>query len=298
MDRTIRYDIEKDSQGFRISQFLKHKGYSSQNLTELKKMPDSVLLNDESCYMNRILTAGDRLTIQIREEAASDQVLPVDLPFGLVYEDEDILVVDKPAGMPIHPSMNNHDNTLANALAYYYKKQDKPFIFRCSNRLDRDTSGLTVIAKHMVSGSILAGAVIKRDMHRSYLAIVAGHVWPEKGRIEAPLGRKEGSIIERTIDREHGEYAATNYEVAAYLKDHTLLSLRLETGRTHQIRIHMKYAGFPLIGDYLYNPDMTYIQRQALHSASLSFTHPITGKRMEFQAPLPADMQSVVDRLS
>ena len=119
-----------------------------------------------------------------------------------------------------------------------------------------------------------------------------------EGRIEAPLGRKEGSIIERTVDWENGEYAATNYRVVKYLKDHTLVSLRLETGRTHQIRIHMKYLGYPLIGDYLYHPDKRHISRQALHSARLSFVHPMTKEAMTFEAPLPEDMQHAVDILS
>ena len=285
MNRILYYQITEVSQGFRISQYLRHLGYSSQNLTELKKMPDSVLLNDTPCFMNRTLTAGDTLTVRICETENSPQIIPVELSLSIVYEDEDILVVNKPAGMPIHPSMNNYKNSLANGLAWYYQEQGKPFIFRCTNRLDRDTS------------SILSAAVVNHEIHREYMAIVAGHVTPETGRIEAPLGRKEGSIIERTVDFENGEYAATNYRVLQYLDGHTLVALKLETGRTHQIRIHMKYLGFPLIGDYLYNPDMRYIGRQALHSARLSFVHPMTREPMCFDAPLPDDMQKVVDTL-
>ena len=298
MDRVLNYSITKENEKYRISQYLRHLGYTGQSLTELKKMPESILLNGDPCYMNRTLSEGDTLTVHIQETASSEQVIPVKLPLSIIYEDGDILVVDKPAGMPTHPSMNNYTNSLANALAWYYKEQGKPFIFRCTNRLDRDTSGLTVIAKHMVSSGILAGAVTRHDIHREYLAIVSGHVTPAEGRIEIPLGRKEGSIIERTVDWENGEYAATNYRVVNYLKGHTLVALRLETGRTHQIRIHMKYLGFPLIGDYLYYPDMRYISRQALHSARLSFVHPMTKETMTFEAPLPDDMQHTVDVLS
>ena len=298
MERILHYDLTSENEGYKICQYLRHLGYTGQNLTELKKMRESILLNGEPCYMNRILSAGDVLTVHIQETAVSEQVVPVNLALSIVYEDEDILVVDKPAGMPTHPSMNNYTNSLANALAWYYKEQGKPFIFRCTNRLDRDTSGLTVIAKHMVSSGILAGDVTRHAIHREYLAIVSGHVNPLEGRIEAPLGRKEGSIIERTVDWENGEYAAINYRVVKYLKDHTLVSLRLETGRTHQIRIHMKYLGYPLIGDYLYNPDMRYISRQALHSARLSFVHPMTKEAMTFEVPLPDDMQHAVDVLS
>lgn len=298
MNRILHYTITEENSGFRISQYLRHLGYSSQNLTELKKMPDSILLNGTPCFLNRPLAPGDVLTVHIQETESSPQIVPVELPLSIVYEDEDILVVDKAAGMPIHPSMNNYRNSLANGLAWYFQQQDKPFIFRCTNRLDRDTSGLSVISKHMVSSSILSAAVSRREIHREYVAIVAGHVTPQNGRIDAPLGRKDGSIIERTVDFEHGESAVTNYRVLQYLKDHTVVALKLETGRTHQIRIHMKYLGFPLIGDYLYNPDMRYIQRQALHSAKLSFRHPMTGELMQFEAPLPADMQHVIDELS
>lgn len=133
--------------------------------------------------------------------------------------------------------------------------------------------------------------VRRRRIRREYLAVVRGHLTPQSGTISAPLARKPGTIIERTVDFEHGEAAVTHYTVVDEQNGHSLVSLCLETGRTHQIRIHMKYLGYPLIGDYLYNPDMEYINRQALHSHKLSFTHPITGDAMAFHAPLPEDMR-------
>lgn len=298
LERTLQYEIAGENAGFRISQYLRHIGFSRQNLMELKKFPDSVLLNGSVCYLNRILSAGDLLTVRIRETKSTEKLLPVELPFGIAYEDEDLLVVDKPAGMPTHPSMKNENNSLANALAFYYERQGRPFVFRCTNRLDRDTSGLTVVAKHMLCGNLLSSMGIRHEISREYLAIVYGHVEPDRGRIEVPLGRKPGSIIERIPDPEHGEHAATNYRVVEYVGDHTLLALTLETGRTHQIRIHMKYLGYPLIGDYLYYPDMRYIGRQALHSARLSFRHPITGEQMGFTSPLPEDMADALRKIS
>ena len=294
MNRTIDYLIEAEDDGLKIELYLKRKGYSHQNIVSIKHMPESVLLNGVFSYMNQTLHTGDILTIQISEMQSSEKVPPVNLPLPVVYEDEDIIVINKPAGMPIHPSLNNYTNSMANALAWYYREQGKPFIFRCSNRLDRDTSGLTVVAKHLVSGNILSSMVARREFHREYLAIVRGSVTPESGTINAPLARKEGTIIERTVDWERGETAITHYKVIAEKNGHSLVSLRLETGRTHQIRIHMKYLGFPLIGDYLYNPDMEYMTRQALHSHRIAFIHPITGKPMEFTAPLPEDMASVL----
>ena len=294
MNRTIDYLIEAEDDGLRIELFLKRKGYSHQNIVSIKHMPESVLLNGIFSYMNQTLHTGDILTIRISETQSSEKIPPVNIPLSIVYEDEDIIVINKPAGMPIHPSLNNYTNSMANALAWYYREQGKPFIFRCSNRLDRDTSGLTVVAKHLVSGNILSSMVARREFHREYLAIVRGSVTPESGTINAPLARKEGTIIERTVDWERGETAITHYKVIAEKNGHSLVSLRLETGRTHQIRIHMKYLGFPLIGDYLYNPDMEYMTRQALHSHRIAFIHPITGKPMEFTAPLPEDMASVL----
>lgn len=258
-------------------------------------MPDSVLVNQKPEYLVYWLREGDALTVHIRENESSPKIVPVELPLSIVYEDKDILVVNKQADMPIHPSMRNYTNSLGNAVAWYYQQQDCPFVFRCINRLDHNTSGLTIIAKHMVSGCMLSAMVKRREIHREYLAIARSPILPPSGTIDAPLGRKPGSIIERTIDWENGERAVTHYETVTQKNGHSLVRLWLETGRTHQIRIHMKYAGFPLVGDSLYNPDMEYISRQALHAARLVFNHPITQERMEFTLPLPEDMRRVLD---
>ena len=314
MNRTLEYQIAEKEQGFSVKQYLKSKGYSTQSMIQLKKNEKCVLVNHTPAYMTHRLISGDLLTIHITEESSSEKIVPVELPLDIVYEDEDFMVINKPAGMPIHPSMNNYDNSVANALAWYFRQKETPFIFRCINRLDRDTSGLTIIAKHYVSAGMLSrmltaevssdsaaqeqnipiSNVRHKGIRRQYLAIVRGSVTPASGTISAPLGRKPSSVIERVVDFEHGDSAVTHYQVRAEKNGHSLVSLELETGRTHQIRIHMKYLGFPLIGDYLYNPDMEYIRRQALHSYRLSFTHPITGKTMVFTAPLPEDMRKVL----
>ena len=296
MERTLNYTTENLITSMPVSHFLKQKGFSSQNLVQLKKNPDAVLANEVPCFMNHVLHPGDTLTLHIREARSSEKIPPVELPLDIVYEDEDLMVINKPAGMPVHPSMNNYYNSMANALAYYFDQQNRPFVFRCINRLDRDTSGLTIVAKHYVSAGMLSAMIANKaasGITREYLAIVKGSVQPPEGTITAPLGRKEGSIIERTIDFEKGESAITHYKVLDEKNGHSLVSLILETGRTHQIRIHMKHLGYPLIGDYLYNPDMERIQRQALHAWKLSFVHPITGEKMQFTAPLPEDMAKV-----
>lgn len=298
MNRTISYDIDSHSEGLRVEQFLRRKGYSAQNLSTIKRMPESILVNGVHYYMKQTLKAGDRLLVRIQETESSRNIPPVCAPLSVVYEDEDLIVINKPAGMPIHPSLNNYTNSLANALAWYYQQQGKPFIFRCCNRLDRDTSGLTVVAKHLVSGNILSTMTKKKEVRREYLAVVRGHIIPESGTISAPLARKGGTIIERVVDFDRGEPAVTHYHLVREANGHSLVSLQLETGRTHQIRIHLNHLGFPLVGDYLYNPDMEYISRQALHSFRLSFPHPITGEVMDFTAPLPEDMRNILTERS
>ena len=298
MNRTIRYDIDSHSEGLRVEQFLRRKGYSAQNLSTIKRMPESILVNGVHYYMKQTLKAGDRLLVRIQETESSRNIPPVCAPLSVVYEDEDLIVINKPAGMPIHPSLNNYTNSLANALAWYYQQQGKPFIFRCCNRLDRDTSGLTVVAKHLVSGNILSTMTKKKEVRREYLAVVRGHIVPESGTISAPLARTGGTIIERVVDFDRGEPAVTHYHLIQEANGHSLVALQLETGRTHQIRIHLKHLGFPLVGDYLYNPDMEYISRQALHSFRLSFPHPITGEAMDFTAPLPEDMRNILTERS
>lgn len=323
--RSITYKIGPESASQKVSSFLKAKGYSTQNRINLKKDPRSIWVNGVCVFQNTILQAGDELKVQIREQENSDGIVSVELPLDIVYEDEDLLVINKPAGMPIHPSLHNYDNSLGNALAWYFKKQGKPFVFRCINRLDRDTSGLTIVAKHMVSGAILSHMVAAKSkegleaegIHREYLAIVEGHVSPEKGVIEAPIARKESSCLERIVDFENGERAITHYQVLQTTDKYSLVALQLETGRTHQIRVHMGYLGYPLVGDFLYNPnyignqidrlsdDVTEtlqkekaadysIHRQALHAHKISFPHPMTGEHMEFCVPMPIDMLNLM----
>ena len=294
MERILTYHITEQDASQSIEQYLKTRGYSSQCIKELKKMQESILIDGRWEYVRYILQPGDTLTVHVQETDVSEKIPPVEMALDIVYEDEDIMVINKPADMPIHPSLNNYYNSLANGLAWYFEKQNKPFIFRCVNRLDRDTSGLTIIAKHMLSSGILSSMVAERSIHREYQAIVRGKVIPEAGTIDAPIARVADSIIERTVDYEKGDWAVTHYETIAYKNGHSLLSIHLETGRTHQIRVHMKHIGFPLIGDHLYNPDMEHMTRQALHSYRLQFTHPITGEAMDFVAPLPEDMQNVL----
>lgn len=291
MDRSVLYQINSLEKPQKISGFLKEKGYSRQNLVDLRKDEQAICLNGTYVHMNHMLAEGDVLTVWIRETDNSGQIRPVKLPFVIVYEDEDLLVINKPAGMPVHPSRGNPENSLGNALAWYFKEQGVPFVFRCINRLDRDTTGALILAKNPLSAAILSVQMKKRQILRTYLALVDG-LLPDSGTINAPIARMEGSVITREVNFGTGESAITHYERLAAGKEYSLAELHLETGRTHQIRVHMKYIGHPLPGDYLYNPDYRRINRQPLHSYQLEFTHPTTGKVMLFTAPLPIDFIS------
>lgn len=303
MDRRITYEIGSLERELRVSTYLKQQGFSSQGIIELKKNPDTVWLDGQAVHMNQLVHSSQILTVQVKETGSDAITLPVALPTDIVYEDEDIVVVNKPAGMPTHISMKNYDNTLANALAWRYRDEASPFVFRCTNRLDRDTSGLTVVAKNRLSAAILGqmvsakalGGLYAQGIHREYLGMVKGSMAVKSGVIDAPLSRKPGSVLERQVDFEYGDRAVTHYRVVAEKDGYTLLTLQLETGRTHQIRVHLKFIGYPLIGDYLYNPDMEQIGRQALHAWKLAFVHPISKAPLAFEAPLPEDMKTVMN---
>lgn len=289
----IRYNISKADEGRKIGDFLKQQGYSKRNIIALKKYPEKILLNGKWEFVNCILKAGDELVLSFVEEVSSVRIEPQDIPLDIIYEDEDILVVNKPPYMPIHPTTNHKNNTLANAVMYYYQQQRQEHVFRCMNRLDANTSGLTIMAKHKYSGAKLGEAMRSRKIHREYCAIVWGEDLPDEGCINMPIGKKEGSVIERMI-RDDGLDAITHYQVLQRKNGLALVRLMLETGRTHQIRVHMKAIGHPLIGDELYAPEHMIMSRQALHSTKLVFPHPMTGLEMKLECPIPKDMRQMI----
>lgn len=289
MDRIITYKIKENENNTQILDFLRLKGFSRNILSSMKSYKEAILLNGEKAGGRTLLSEGDCLTIHVPETGDAENIPPVSIPLSILYEDEDLLVVNKPAGMPVHPSMGNYYNTLANGVAFYFQKQGIFCPFRCINRLDRDTSGALILAKNPLSAALLYTRMKKREIRRTYLAVVKG-IPPSHGKISAPIARSGDSVIQRCVDFEQGESAVTYYERLDSHKGLSLLKLRLETGRTHQIRVHMGYLGFPLPGDYLYCPDYTCFQRQPLHSFQLEFSHPITDKELVFLAPVPEDM--------
>lgn len=251
-------------------------------------------IGGERICSNRVLKENETLEVRLEETENSETIVPTAMGLDIVYEDEDILVINKPAGLPVHPSQGHYENTLANGLAYYFRQKGEPFVYRVVNRLDRDTTGLLIVARHGLSSAVLSEMVKNRQIHREYLAVVSG--MPDReGCIDAPIARADGSAIMRIVDPIRGEKACTHYHLISYNPtiDCSLVSLTLETGRTHQIRVHMKYVGHPLLGDFLYNPDYRFIGRQALHSRRLAFKHPVSGQQMVFEAAFPGDMEFI-----
>lgn len=288
MKRIIEYSISENVNPVTILDFLKREGFSRHILSSMKNTPNSIILNGERGFGRSVLTFGDHLIITVPETESGENIIRTKMDLSILYEDEDILVINKPAGMPVHPSMGNYENTLANGIAWYFAEKGEDFVYRCINRLDRDTTGALILAKNPLSAAILSVQMKNRQIQRTYLALVDG-VLPESGTINAPIARMDGSVITREVNLETGESAVTHYERLAIGKEYSLAELHLETGRTHQIRVHMKYIGHPLPGDYLYNPDYRRIRRQPLHSYQLEFTHPVTKKAMRFTAPVPED---------
>ena len=293
MEREILYIIDGEYKD--IQDYLKSKGYSASNIISLKKYENGIMLNGVWAYMNQKPAVNDRLLVRVCENKKSENILPVDIKLDIKYEDEDIVVVNKPSDMPIHPSLNNYENSMANALMYYYR--DKNFVFRCINRLDRDTTGLSVVAKHFLSAGILNTFMQRREIKRVYNAIVEDDgSLKDSGIIDAPIAREDNTLIKRRVSTE-GQRAITHYKVLKRLNGASLIELRLDTGRTHQIRVHMSYIGHPLVGDYLYNEryyDKENV-RPLLHSKSLSFLHPITGENLYLECELPKDFKERID---
>lgn len=289
MNRIFHYQITENEQGTTVLDFLRKKGFSRHILSSMKADKEALTRNGQRIGGREQLLAGDHFRVRLLETVDSDGIVPVSMPLSILYEDEDILVINKPADMPVHPSIGNYTNTLANGVAAYLDAKDEHSPFRCINRLDRDTSGALILAKNAFSAAVLSTQMRNRQIRRTYLAVVEG-ITPPNGTISAPISRVDDSVIERHVDFLRGEPAVTHYERLEVKNEHSLLEIHLETGRTHQIRVHMGYIGHPLPADYLYHPEYDCFKRQPLHSLQLEFRHPVTDKPMCLLAPVSEDM--------
>lgn len=280
--REIAFKISKADSGRQIRDFLKDFGVSAALLTKLKQTENGITKNGS--FARAIDCIGTDDILKIRIENSGHMPSPAEMDIEIVYEDDDILVLNKPPHMPVHESRNHIGDTLSNFVSYHLKEDTA---FRAVFRLDRDTSGLVLTAKHELAAAKLAGK-IKKD----YYAVVHGTL-EGCGTIDAPIARCGDSIIRRKVDA-GGERAVTHYECIRTKNDCTLLKLNLETGRTHQIRVHMSGIGHPLLGDTLYGGDCSRIDRQALHCKEICFVHPVTSEYMHQSCDFPQDIQDII----
>lgn len=288
-----QYIIDAPYSGKSIKEYLQNElGISHRTLVKLKK-DSSMLLNGESVYVTKKLKAGDIFEIILKDEE-SENVLPEAADLDIVYEDDYIIAVNKKAGMPIHPTKGHFTGTVANALAYYWLKKGRSIKIRPINRLDKDTSGLVFFAKNSHVQHLMSKE--KSSFEKEYIAVVEGILKYDKGIIDLPI-RKEGFNTIKRIVCEDGQRAITSYKVIKKSNAGSLLSIKLITGRTHQIRVHMSHLGHPLYGDDLYGGSREIIQRQALHAEKVCFIHPATGTDIELYAKIPEDIKMLCERL-
>lgn len=285
--RSFKYTVTSQDMGKQIKNIIRRNlSISASALTELKKDPNGILLNGESVYATKTVKENDVIEINL-QDFASQNILPKYIPLDILYEDEDILCVNKPFNMPVHPSCNHHEDTLANAVMYYYKNM--PFTFRAITRLDKDTTGVVLIAKNKISAGILSKAINDGKIKKEYVALCHNKLPKDKGEINSPIGRKAGSAILREVSF-LGKSARTLYEIIDTKGEISLVRLIPLTGRTHQLRVHLSYMGCPIFGDDLYGSP-TQNERCRLHCQKLSFVHPATMEEIEIVASIPDDMK-------
>ena len=286
--------ISSEYDGMILREYLRNVlRLSRAELTELKKREDGIMLNGVRVTVRALLKDGDELVLSRDDIASSEGVKPVPLPLDILYEDDDVIALNKPPFMPTHPSHEHQSDTLANALAYYFESKGIPFVFRAVNRLDRDTSGVVLVAKNKNSAFVLAKQIAEFKVTKKYIAIVDGEVL-SSGKIEGNIRRIEDGKMRRGVFPD-GQYALTEYEVLGVKNGLSALLVSPKTGRTHQIRVHTSYIGHPILGDTLYGNEngSELISRQALHAYSLTFSLPSNNDTITVTAPLPSDMASI-----
>lgn len=288
----ISYTNEKEST---LKEVLLDKlNFSVRSLSKMKR-EKTVLVNGEFKKPSAKVINGDLIEVKIEEDIANFE--PQDLKLDVIYDDFDIIMVNKPPFMVVHPTKSHHDKTIANGVTHYILNNNEKVKIRFVNRLDMNTSGLVIVAKNAYAHHILSHAMSEDKVEKKYITVVKGIVENDEGSINEPIYRPTEDSIKRVVDK-NGQPSVTHYRVIERLKDATVLEVTLETGRTHQIRVHMNYIGHGIIGDELYGyEDTSLINRQALHAYSLTFEQPRTKEKLEFKANLPKDIEELINRL-
>ena len=289
--------IVKDEKYFNVKEVLKvHFEISDRLLIKLKKNKQ-IFLNNEPVYVDKQIKLGDIININMDFTEESENILPIKMDLDIIYEDNYLLIINKPAGIPVHPSIAHYKNSLSNGIKYYFNTISLNKKIRPVNRLDKDTSGIVLFAKNEYIQESLVKQMKKNIFKKEYLAILSGILNKKNGIINAPISRKENSIIEREINSS-GDIAITHFELqktfAINSQNYSLVKFILETGRTHQIRLHSKYIGFPILGDTLYGSASELINRHALHAFRVCFIHPITKEYITLEIDLPEDIKNLL----
>lgn len=289
----MQWTITSLDEGKGVREFLKEQNISKTALTDIKFKGGKIQVNEQEVTVRYSLKLNDVLKIEFPIEEASHGLVPENISLDIVYEDEYILVVNKPIEMNTIPSREHPSGSVANGVIYHFMNSGIQATAHIVTRLDRNTSGLVLVAKHRHVHHLLSMQQRKGRIKRVYEAIAEGTLEPMSGTIEEPIGRKEDSIIQREV-RYDGQYALTHYQVLELFPYYTRLELSLETGRTHQIRVHLSYIGHPLAGDDLYGGSKKWINRQALHCKKVEFYHPFFKETLQFTADLPQDLENLI----
>lgn len=292
--RRLSYTAVPEDDGRLIKRVARSRiGISSHQLARAKGL-NALCLNGESVHADHVVHTSDVITVDLIDDEADFTVAPENAPVNVLFEDDDIIVINKEAPLATQSSPKQPDNTLENRLAYRYRDVEN-YVFRPVNRLDKGTSGLMIVAKHAHAQMKMSAQLHTPDFVRQYFAVTEGIPEPPKGTIDAPIGKCDGATVKREV-REDGKPCRTHYETLKTANGLALVHLTLDTGRTHQIRVHMKHIGCPVFGDFLYGTESTLLPgRFALHSESVRFLHPLTGEEMRFSAPLPEALKKILE---
>ena len=290
----MHFIVRETHDGVLLRSFLRGTcAVSSRMLTRLKQTPGGIRVNGVPVTVRCRLKTGDDVEIAEQDTVSQNLFPPEETPLRVLYEDENVLLVSKPPFMPTHPSRRHYSDTLANALSGLFDKRNEPFVFRPVNRLDRNTSGIVMLAKDQWTAGRLCRSMKEHNIRKTYLAVTDGIPSPSSGRMDGWIRRRTPGIVIRELCDEHAEGAEsvrTAYEVLASGSGHALVRLFPETGRTHQLRVQLAGIGCPVTGDGLYGTDSEFLPRQALHAAAMDWVHPKTGETFRTEDPLPEDM--------
>ena len=293
----LSYQIDKDEHYDNVLHVLKEQFLLSDRLITKLKKANKIYLNSLPTYTKKSVTVGDTVSVLIDFEEDNSNIVASNIPLNIIYEDDYLLVLNKPANIAIHPSILHFDNSLSNGVKFYFDKLGLKKKIRIVNRLDRNTSGIVILAKNEYIQECLIKQMKTNEFKKEYLAIAKGILESKSGTLNFPIARKEGSIIERTVSSD-GDSAITHYDVVKEFNNLSLVHIVLETGRTHQIRVHFSHIGHPILGDTLYGSPSELINRQALHSYKLTFIHPVTKKELILESSLPNDIKNIINNWS